>query len=215
MIAVLLIVLLLAGQAIGDSGNESGGGADTTEAVGRAGFAYLTGIRTFVAASLWNRVGPQYHGYYDEIPLDQQVYMLPTIRMVTLLDPEFQQAYYVGAWVLARRGDVDEGIELAREGVEANPRAGLLRSSYAQILLYSVDDVEGAVREADAALDSDWADLSEMNQGLIDIRGIYAVAGETEKEAAVLEMLQELDEELGDTLTPVPHDHDGDGVPDH
>lgn len=213
--AVLLVTLLLTGQALADSRTESAGGVDTTEAVGRAGFAYLTGIRTYAAATLWNRLEPQYHGYYTDVVLEEQIHMLPTIRLVVILDPEFTEAYYVGAWVLAKRGDVDEGLALAKEGVEANPDAGLLRINYAQILLFMVGDVEGAVHQADAALESDWVDASEKHQGYAMARGIYAISGETEKEASVLKEIEALDLELGDTLGTEDHDHDGDGLQDH
>jgi hypothetical protein len=47
------------------------------------------------------------------------------------------------------------------------------------------------------------------------LRHSGTATGETEKEAAVLEVLEVLDAELGDTLGPEAHDHDGDGVPDH
>ncbi|MDA3935819.1 MAG: hypothetical protein PF636_02990 [Actinomycetota bacterium] len=214
-VAVLLVLLLLGGQAMADARTDSDGGADTTQAVGRAGFAYLTGIRTFAAASLWNRLEPQFHGYYGDIPLAEQMYMLPTIELVVMLDPEFEQAYYVAAWVLARRGDVDAGVELAQQGVDANPRAGLMRINLAEILLFMAHDEVGAVREVDVALQSEWTDALEKHQGFAIARGIYAATGETEKEAAVLEVLEVLDAELGDTLGPEAHDHDGDGVPDH
>ena len=96
----------------------------TPEAVGRAGWAYLTGLRTFAAAVVWNRLDPILHGYYGGVPLSDQVSIMPSIRMVTWLDPQFIDGYYVSAWVLAQRGDVDGAFEVAqadRGGVRDTP----------------------------------------------------------------------------------------------
>ncbi len=184
-------------------------------AVGRAGFAYLTGLRTFGAAVLWNRIEPVFHEYYEDVPLAEQTYILPTIWMAVTLDPQLVQAYYVGAFQLSRRGMVEEGLELAREGVEANPSSGLLLTSYAQLLWLYGNDIPLAVEMADAALDAEWADAVEQHDGMAVVRGVYDAAGMHAKADAVEHVIELLDEQIGDALPSGAHDHDGDGEPDH
>jgi hypothetical protein len=210
----LLLAAILAGQAATDALQPAT--SDTGAALGRAGFAYLTGVRTYLAAVLWNRLEPQFHEYYQGIPLQEQVQVLPTISLVTALDPEFIDSYYVAAWVLVRRDLVDEGLELAELGVENNPDSGVLRTSYAQLLHLHGNDLEAALVQADIALESaNWRNAFEQHDNYAVLRSVYIAAGETAKAEYVNRQIERLDEILGDALPPGAHDHDGDGVPDH
>lgn len=213
-ILVLLVTALLGVQLGADS--QAAHASRDASAVGRAGFAYLTGVRTFVAAVLWNRLDPIFHGYYEHLPLEEQLQMLPTMQMVIALDPQFVDSYWVAAWMLAQRGDVETGLEIARQGVENNPDSGLLRFNYAQVLYLFADDLEGAVQQADAALEgAQWRDYIEQHDAYAGFGAIYRAAGITDREAYIQQELVRLDELIGDALGPEAHDHDGDGVPDH
>jgi len=182
----------------------------------RAGFAYLTGVRTFIAAVLWNRLDPILHDYYEEVPLQEQLQILPTIQMVVALDPQFIDGYYVAAWILARRGDVETGLDIAAQGVENNPRSGTMRMNYAQILYLFDGDVSAAVKQADAAVaNAEWKDPIEQHDSYAIFGAIYKSAGLTERYEYIQRELVRLDEIIGDALGPEAHDHDGDGVPDH
>ncbi|MDZ4180371.1 MAG: hypothetical protein U1E29_14250 [Coriobacteriia bacterium] len=214
LVATVLVVALLAGQTAADA-QAAGSGRDT-QAFGRAGFAYLTGVRTFVAATLWNRLDPIFHDYYGGVPIEDQLQLLPTIQMVIMLDPQFEDAYHFAAWALARRGDVDTGIDIARQGVENNPESGLMRLNYAQILALFTGDLEEAVRQADVAVESaTWRDAFEQHDGYAAFGAIYRAAGLNEKDAFIQSEIRRIDEQLGDALPPGSHDHDGDGTPDH
>ncbi len=213
-VAFALVASLLAGQLAADS--QAPVTARGAEALGRAGFAYFTGIRTFIAAVLWNRLEPIFHDYYEELPLEEQVQMLPTIRTVIMLDPQFGEAYYVAAWVLARRGEVETGLDIAKQGVENNPASGLLRLNYAQILYLFGDDLDEAVRQADIAVQTaTWRDAIEQHDAYAAFGAIYRAAGLTGKDAFMRREIERLDEVIGDALPPDAHDHDGDGLPDH
>lgn len=220
MLVALVIVLLatvLAAQGLTDGMATPTSAGGTTQVVGRAGFAYLTGLRVFVAQVLWNRIEPIFHEYYSGVALEEQQYMLTTFDLVTRLDPQFEQPYYVGPWILARSGHAEAAIELARKGVENAPRSGLLRSSYAQILMLFGNDLTEAVAQADVAFGPDvtWTDPVEQHDAYGAVRAVYIKAGLNERADAVLSRIEELDASIGDAIPSSGHDHNGDGVPDH
>ncbi len=211
----LLLALLLAGQATADTILPIGGGGDTGRAIGDAGFAYLSGVRTAIAAMLWNRLDPQMHEYYDGVVLEEQTYVLPTISIVIALDPEFEQAYFVAPWIIARRGSVDEAIELARVGTVNVPRSGMLRASYAQMIAVFVKDYARAAEQADIAVDLEWPNLIDQHNWYGILRSIYEKAGRDDMVDSLGLKIDEIDAVLGDQLGADEHDHDGDGKPDH
>lgn len=211
--ATLLTGALLGTQAAADSlAPEPLGGQG--QIVGRAGFAYVTTLRRFAAAVLWNRLESQFHEYYA-VPLEQQTFMLPNTRVITALDPSLIQPYYVAPWILYRRGRLDEAFALAKEGARNNPDSGLLHSSLSQF--YEIEGrLSEAVVEADAAVAAaDWLDATEEWEGLARVRAVYERAGETTKSAALQPRLDGLDREIDGQEPEVPHDHDGDGHADH
>ncbi len=168
LVVVLLLAVVLAQNAAAALA-PTGASAETGRLMGRAGFAYLSGIRTFAAAVLWNRLDPQFHLYYEDRSLSENTQLLPTIRLVQALDPQFVQSYYNAAWIVAKRGDFETARGLALQGIENNPRSGLLRASYIQLLLQ--DDKEKHVDElavhADAGTGEStvWADDAEKYEG--------------------------------------------------
>ena len=227
-IVVVLVVVLLLAQAAATALAPTGESTKTGRLLGRAGFAYLSGIRTFVAAVLWNRLEPQFHMYYQQMGLAQQTQMMPVIRLVQTLDPQFVQAYYIASWVVSRHGDPAEGLRISREGIRNNPRSGLLRTSYIENMLLRDNErkaqgkdrmyIEEAVKQADAAMRSDtiWNDDAEKFEGFAVIAAVYKLAGLTEKEQAARAIQDSLRSSASaDSLGGAGHDHDGDGKPDH
>jgi hypothetical protein len=161
-----------------------------------------------VAALLWNRLDPQFHEYYGG-DVVRSLYMLPSIRLVTWLDPQFVQAYYVAQWVVARNGHVPEALALTREGIAANPRSGLLRASYAQMMLLFANDRVAAHSWAVRTLASDalWADADEEFQGYATIRDVLRITGDKaayQKATAVWQKLKDAGHQLGDPDVPSP-----------
>jgi len=130
---VLLFALLLAAQALGAASAPPGGVASTGRTIGQTGFAYLGGLRTFAAAVLWNRLEPIFDGYYHTFDNTFAVF-LPTMRLVQMLDPQFQQSYYVTSFWLMRSGRFDEAVALAEEGLRNNPGSGLMRANLVEVL---------------------------------------------------------------------------------
>jgi hypothetical protein len=182
------LVLVLAGQAVGDRLATSAGSAGTERALGRAGFAYLTGLRTFAAAVLWNRINPQHDTYYQNVPLQDQTFMLPTMRMVTWLDPKFVEAYFVAPWLLYRNGRKGEADAIMLEGIRNNPDSGRLHSAYAQLLLLD-GRIGAAVREAEAARTAVWRNDDEKFYGYAIMRDVYHRARMKTREAEAKSVL--------------------------
>lgn len=227
LIAGLLVLLLLA-QAAALAITPTGQSDQTGRVLGRAGFAYLSGIRTFAAAVLWNRLEPQFHLYYEQKDLSQQTQMLPVIRLVQTLDPQFVQSYYIASWVVSRHGDAAEGMRISREGIANNPRSGLLRASYIQNMMLQDNErvvngksriyLEEAVKQADAAMrpDTVWNDDAERFEGYAAVAAVYDLAGMVRKAAAAQAVVDSLRASAPvDSLGDAGHDHDGDGKPDH
>jgi hypothetical protein len=207
IIVIALLALALSGQALTDAAVEEGT-ADTGRLLGRTGFAYLTGLRTFAAAALWNRLDPQFHEYYEG-SLDNAQFTLPTMRIVTWLDPQFVEAYYTGPWIARRLGYEEEGLEFAREGVRENPRSGILIAQLAQFAFIDGHTEEAYEHALQALGDVDWRSLQDQFEGYGILRAVFDSVGDEEREAFVRAEMDHIVEELGGGETE-PHDHDHD-----
>jgi len=186
----LCLVLALGGQALADSLVPDASGAATNRAVGKAASSYLTGIKTFAAAVLWNRIDTLLDNYYSGVSLEDQRYMLTTIAVVQELDPTAVQSYYVGSWLLANNDRLDEGLAMGERGIEANPTAGVLRVSLAQLLQLNTNDMDRAVELAESALSDDmvWENGSQQATGYLIARAVFTAAGRDDLAATAQEM---------------------------
>lgn len=217
LVFTLLFAVLGAAQTAAVSTASTADRASTARLVGDTGFAYLYGLRTFAAAVLWNRIEPLFHSYYGGKPLSEQVELLPTVRIVQLLDPAFEQSYYVAGWAIARRGSVEEGLAVARAGVENNPDSGFLRANYAQLLMLFADDSVAAREQADAALRSPDI-LYHTETDRYEALAIFAQAYDRTGDPGIAAQLRAEQARMRETLseeTIGDHDHDGDGTQDH
>ncbi|MBN2848161.1 MAG: hypothetical protein JXP72_06905 [Coriobacteriia bacterium] len=214
---MLCLVLALAGQAMADSLVPEASGVETGRAVGRAASSYLSGLRTFAASVLWNRIDPVFHGYYHNLPLSEQRFVLSTIAIVQSLDPHMVQSYYIGPWILRGNDRLEDAIAMSERGVEANPKAGILLMNLAQMRMLYQDDLSGAVEVAERALapDVEWTDFVEQHNAYPILGAVFRAAGRDDLDAIVQAELIRLDAEAGDLLDEEDHDHDHDGVPDH
>jgi hypothetical protein len=189
---ILLLVSIVGAQALAAASAPSGATVATGAMLGQTGFEYLGGLRRFAAAALWNRLEPQFHEYGNGAPIDKRVEFLPTIRMVQMLDPQFEQAYYVAAFMLARLGRSTQALETAREGVAQNPKSGLMRANYAQMLIMQdkVKNLPEALKQAKAGTQpgTTWANADDQFEGDGIFRNVFKLAGDT---AAVQKMNEE------------------------
>lgn len=184
-LCVAFLAVALAGQAASDGIIPSSSRSSTVSSVGEAGFSYLSGLRTFGAAVLWNRLEPIMHSYYDNTPLEDQHYMLPTIHVVIALNPNLLDPYYVGSWIIARSGRIDEGLALAKQGLDANPDSGLMMMSYAQMLYLYKNETETPAKLAEEAFGPNiqWRSLEEQYEGYAIARDAFKAVGLTDRVA--------------------------------
>lgn len=213
---VLCLVLALGAQGVAASTRSPEPSGAATGAIGRTGFAYLGGLRRFAAAVLWNRLDPQSHEYYAETPFSKQTHMMPTFHIVTLLDPQFEQAYYLASWLAWENISRDQGISIARDGLAENPDSGMLVTNLMQLLFIEDARVNKPEIEELAARivggELQWLDDETFFEGLAVSRDAFAAYGRTAEAAAVTDEMERLRESgigTGD------HDHDGDGEQDH
>lgn len=216
-VLALGLTLVLGAQAAADALVPEASGTQTTEAVGRAASSYLTGIKTFAAAVVWNRLEPVMHGYYSGVSLGEQRYMLSSLALVMALDPQQTQAYPIGSWILADNDRVADALKVAERGVETNPRSGLTLSNLAQMQYLYGDGLSVAAVTAERALgeDVEWMDAQQKHQWYPVLGDILRRAGRDDLDATVQAELERLDAEHADELGDAGHDHDHDGVPDH
>lgn len=216
---VLCLVLALGGQAMADALVPDASGRETNAAVGRAASSYLTGVKRYAAAALWNRIDPIMHRYYLGDPLGDMRYMLSSIAMVEALDPGFTQSYYVGSWILIQNDRLDDGLRMAQRGVREVPTSGLLLANLAQIQYLFAEDNDGALDTALAALEPavEWTSASEQYDGYVVFRDVFKAAGRADLVSRMDADLARLDAEIESNPNEADHehDHDNDGVPDH
>ncbi len=218
---LLLMAAVLAGQAVTDSRTPTGLVSGTGATVGRAAFSYLSGLRAFAAYELWNRLEPQLHGYYSNEQLKDQLFSVPTMRIVMLLKPDFDQPYYILPWMLAENGKPADAKAVALEGVTNNPGSGLLLVSYAQLLAIKFDDWTAAAPFALRAMRTDtyWADDTQKWQSLRVAEDIFAHVGDAANARAAAAVLDAIAAKTGGAPPAdafgANHDHNGDGVADH
>jgi len=201
---VLALALVLAGQALGDRVLPGeGNGALTGSVAGRAGFAYLTGLRVFAADLLWNRLDPLGDKYYGH-GLKKYRFMVPNIKVITWLDPQFIDAYYVGPEILAENGRITDAVAMAREGIANNPRSGELLGSMAELLIARTKDHALAASYADRAMRADtvWRNDDERYDALAVVAVAYKLADMPQKAAEALRQQKVLGAKPGFTYAP-------------
>jgi tetratricopeptide (TPR) repeat protein len=195
-VVVALVIVLFAGQALATASAPAGGLAATGRVMGQTGFAYLGGLRTFAAAVLWNRLEPLFHGYYNGKEVSQLKEFLPTMRLVQALDPQFEQAYYNAAWIVARRGRIDDAIDIAHEGITNNPTSGILHANYVQILLMKdkKKNLEEAYKSAVIGVGptARWATADDQYEGYAIFRTVFKLKGDAVMVGKINKVLEQL-----------------------
>jgi microcystin-dependent protein len=205
-IVVLALLAVLGGQALADvAAPDVPNGALTGQALGRAGFAYLTGLRQFGAALLWNRLEPQMHDYYGGVGLGKMTFMLPSIKAIVTLDPQFVEAYYVGPEILIEHGNLQAGLALAKEGADNNPKSGIALTSYSELLLTRAKDDTAALPYAERAMASDvvWRTDEEEWDAMAVLRLVFEKNGLPARAAEAQAIMDRIAADANATMNPV------------
>ncbi len=135
-------------------------------------------VRYTAAAMLWMKTDYYHHEYeFSGKPLSQNEAIMPLIRLITLLDPHFVQAYDFGAYHLA----VDlkrhkESMQFLEEGLANNPNSFDLNWEYG-FLKYRDEDYKTALKYLLKAREnraqrtpvySDWIKVVWVNSRICD-----------------------------------------------
>jgi len=99
-------------------------------------YANLLGqFRTVAANLLWMKADTYHHEFVEHNPhWTQNSDMLPLLKMVTVLDPHFTQAYASAGWMLALyQKKPGPGRAFVAEGLKYNPRSPDLHQTMAII----------------------------------------------------------------------------------
>jgi hypothetical protein len=182
-VVAALLAVMVGAQLLAATSAPAGATLSTGTMLGKTGFQYLGGLRKFAAAALWNRLEPQFHEYGNGKSIDQRTDFLPTMRLVQILDPQFEPSYYVSAFMLDSMGRKSQALDIARDGVKNNPKSGLMRANFAQILLLQdkVKNLPEALTQAQAGIEPGvvWATTDDQYEGYGIFLTVFRRAGLT------------------------------------
>jgi hypothetical protein len=75
-----------------------------------------------------------------------------------------------------------QALDIAREGIAKNPKAGLMRANYAQLLLMQdkVKNLPEALKQARSGIEPDttWANIDDKFEGYGIFRTVFNLAGD-------------------------------------
>lgn len=157
VIALLLVTLLFGAVVLQYSiDNNSSVGAGLSESspfdTARSVLDLLGGIRQTLAAYMWTKTDEIFHEYLGaSISKDQALF--PYYWLITKLDPHFVMAYYYASWTLARLGRVDDGFNMALEGLRQNPYSAELQDNLASMYFFFKKDPQKARYHLQKAID--------------------------------------------------------------
>jgi hypothetical protein len=186
---VLAFSLIVAGQWLATASAPPLQQTSQSKLIGQAGFAYLGGLRMMGAGLLWGRLDAQFHQYQTGKQVQNRLDLLPSIRLVQLLNPQLEQPYYYTSYILMLRGRMSDALELAREGIQNNPASGLLRANYAQLLFIQdkKKNLPLMLEQARAGLSSSatYVSADDQFEAYGVFRVVYTIAGDKATASAI------------------------------
>ena len=91
------------------------------------------GARQYLAFTFYIKSDKLHHTYYGGF--SQEAELVPYFKLVTLLDPHYVSAYYVGAGIMEALGKREEAIEFTLQGIRTNPESADLYYSLGDFCL--------------------------------------------------------------------------------
>ena len=136
-------------------------------------------LRYTVAALLWMKTDYYQHEYeFSGKSFQTNEPIMPLIRLITILDPHFIQAYDFGAYHLAvNLKKKEESIKFIKEGLDNNPEAFELNWEYGFLCYYDKKYSEALpflikarkLRYQKTPVYEDWIKIMWVNTRIIDI----------------------------------------------
>jgi tetratricopeptide (TPR) repeat protein len=156
VIIVSVIVLILAGAvliqyALDNTTARAGWKDSSPYDATRSILDVLGGVRQTIAAYWWTRTDVLFHEYFGH-DLTKETLDFPYEWLITKLDPHFAIAYYFASYTLCRMGLVDQGFNLALEGVRNNPNSPELQENLAEIYFFYKRDARKALYHVNKAI---------------------------------------------------------------
>ncbi len=144
--SVVLMLTMLAGistldNTISKSKPKSAAGAKDSAAIALAGE-----FRTVFANLLWIKADQYHHEFIahnNDWEMNTDVIGLD--RLITKLDPHFDEAYAAGARMLSGTGQLNEAVSFLEEGVTNNPNSRMLHEELGTLLARHKKDYERAL----------------------------------------------------------------------
>ena len=181
---VLCLGLIIGAQGLAAATAPTSVQLSQSRVIGQAGFAYLGGLRMAAAGLLYQRLDPQFHQYLTDKAIQDRTDLLPSIRIIQMLNPQLEQPYYYVSFILALKGRMADAIGLARQGVENNPASGLLRANYVQLMMMQdrKKNLPEMLAQAKVGLGSTvtYTSLNDQYESYGIYRTAYVLAGDTQ-----------------------------------
>ena len=146
LLAALLIVIIFSATLLDDYADKNFKAKTTVDYSASALLDILGELRYTAAALLWMKTDYYHHEYeFAGKPLNINEPIMPLIRLITLLDPHFVQAYDFGAYHLAVNLRMyKESMNFLKEGLTYNPNSFELNWEYG-FLLYMAKNYSEAL----------------------------------------------------------------------
>lgn len=144
--AIILIatLLLVAGllewgldNRLPSSAKDEGGKLNTATRV----VDFLGGVRQYLAYTFFVKADKLDHEYYGSSERERA--LVPYLILITMLDPNYVSAYYIGSGLIYDLGQEEEAIDFNLEGLKSNPDSSDLYFSLGVLYLR-----EGRYQEA-------------------------------------------------------------------
>jgi hypothetical protein len=196
LVAVVAIAVIIGAQGLATAYAPPVSQSSQGAVIGQAGFAYLGGLRMMGAGLLWGRLDAQFHQYGSGAPIQDRLDLLPSIRMVQLLNPQLELPYYYTSYMLYLRGDMRGALSLALEGIRNNPTSGLLRANYTQLLMIQDKrkNLPLMLQQSKIGLSSaaTYNSIDDQYQSFAIFRTVYKLAGDTTMVNAINDVLAKM-----------------------
>lgn len=152
-VALVMVILLFAGMSLAEN---SAMRSRPVEPADHASAVYkLAGeFRAVLANLLWIKADSYHHEFIERNPnWCEDKELLGLMRMITALDPRFEEAYSTGAYVLLYGyHDTPKSVAYLMQGIAANPRSQELNRLAAIIYAHNLKQPERALSYARKAV---------------------------------------------------------------
>lgn len=136
-VLVLVIILLLAAAILQWGLDQTPAGTSEAEIESFPSASSLLdllgGARQYVAYVLYIKTDTLHHTYYGSALEEGE--LVPYFMLITLLNPSYISAYYVGAGTIDAQGKRAEAIDFTLQGLRANPESADLYYSLGDLYL--------------------------------------------------------------------------------